>query len=440
MKRLLRLAAAVLAIGGMVLVVVGVLLARRLDTPEFRKELLGRVKTALGTDVRVRRMELSLLSGVDLEGVGIANPAPFSGDLLTADAFVFRYRLMPLLLGRIAVDRLSLRRPVLTLVMDSRGGYNFERLASPSPPSPGVPRGTSLPFAIELSRLSVEGGRLSVTDARKVTLLAVDGMDLASSLRVPVGGAEGRGDAAIARVVLGSGVAVTEIRAPLQVTAGIATIAPLRARLAGGDVAGQLRLNAARARFTAEIELRGVDVKALAQEAHSAAGFGGSLGAKASVEGSGGVATLKGRGSAQIDRCRVEESKLFGLIATALQVPGLNHPDLDECRVEFTLGSGHLQTPVFRAKGPMLALTGKGTVDLVTSGLDYQMTLALASQLLDRLPVQELRAAFRDRGDGVGALDFNVSGTTTDPKTDLAARLGKAAVGSKVQKLFKKIL
>ena len=66
------------------------MLVRRLDTPEFRKELLARVELALGTKVRVAKMDLALLSGVELEGVRIANPPPFSGDLLTAETFSFR--------------------------------------------------------------------------------------------------------------------------------------------------------------------------------------------------------------------------------------------------------------------------------------------------------------------------------------------------------------
>ena len=440
MKRLLPRAAALLAVGSIALFAVLVVVSRRLDTPEFRTALLGRVKTALGTDVRVRKMDVSLLSGVQLEGVGISNPAPFQGDILTADEFVFRYRLLPLLAGRIAVDRVALRRPVMTIAVDSHGVYNFERLGSDSGSAPsGAYRGAALPFALELSRLSVDDGRVSFRDARRATLLTMEGMDLASSLDLLSGGATGRGKVAIARLVLASGVAVTELRAPLEISGGRATLAPVGGRLAGGEVTGRVVVNLASARFTSEIELRNVDLKALAGEARSRPGFSGRLGAKAKVEGSGGVATLKGGGTAQVERCRVEESRLFALIAAAVQVPELNHPDLDECRVEFTLGGGFLRTPVLRAKGPSLALSGRGSVSLVTANLDYQMTLALASKLLDRIRVNELRAAFRDRGDGFSTLDFNVSGTTSEPKTDLAARLAKAAVGSKLWRLFDRV-
>jgi len=68
------------------------------------------------------------------------------------------------------------------------------------------------------------------------------------------------------------------------------------------------------------------------------------------------------------------------------------------------------------------------------------LTLALGQKLLDRIPVRELRAAFRDRGDGFGVLDFKVTGTTAAPRTDLTARLGKAAAGEAAESGLQKLL
>jgi hypothetical protein len=56
--------------------------------------------------------------------------------------------------------------------------------------------------------------------------------------------------------------------------------------------------------------------------------------------------------------------------------------------------------------------------------------------------VKELRAAFKDRGDGFSAIDFKVTGTSTAPQTDLASKIGKAAateaVKGEVDKLLRK--
>ena len=102
----------------------------------------------MGADVRVKEMDISLLSGVTLRGIVVANPAPFPGDLLAAEAFVLRYRLRPLLAGRVEVERLSLEKPALALAMDARGAFNYEKLggaASRPPPLPPRPPGPSCP-------------------------------------------------------------------------------------------------------------------------------------------------------------------------------------------------------------------------------------------------------------------------------------------------------
>jgi hypothetical protein len=53
--------------------------------------------------------------------------------------------------------------------------------------------------------------------------------------------------------------------------------------------------------------------------------------------------------------------------------------------------------------------------------------------------VKELKAAFKERGDGFSAVDFKVTGTSAAPKTDLASRVGKAAATEAAVSGLKKI-
>jgi hypothetical protein len=439
-RKVLLVGAAVLAVLALVLVVVAALALRRLDTPAFRKAVLDRATTALGAEVGVKEMEVSVLSGVRLSGVEIANPAPFKGRLLTADEFVFRYRLLPLLLGRFEVNRLSLKAPALSLAMDAQGGFNYERLGGRRTAASSAPRPAALPVRISISRLAVENGRVTVVDAARANLVALDGLGFESSFAVGPQGASGKGEARIARLALASGVAATSLRAPLEIAGGVVNIAPLRADLAGGDVKGTIVMRLGDARVVTDLELSGVETKKLAEQAGARTGIVGELRAKAHVEGSGGVETLKGKGDASIDDCRIEQSQLFALLASALRLPELLSPDLSECRAEFTLGGGRVTTPVVRMIGPAVQLDGHGSVSLRTDALDYDMTLALATAVLERLPAKELRAAFRDRGDGFGTLDFRVTGTTASPQTDLVPRIAAAAAGQAAKNKVKKLL
>src|SRR4029450_10080303 len=98
-----------------------------------------------------------------------------------------------------------------------------------------------------------------------------------------------------------------------------------------------------------------------------------------------------------------------------------------ECPLEFPIGGNRVQTPVLSLKGKALQMTGRGAMSLATSALDYDMDLALSQALVERIGVKELRAAFKDRGDGFSTIAFKVTGTSERPQTDLASRIGKAA-------------
>src|SRR5262245_51318851 len=432
-KAFLVTASCVAALALLVVLLAGIAL-RRMDSPAFRQALLDRVAASLGVAVRAKEVEVDVLSGIRLRGVEIANPAPFKGNLVAADEFVFRYRLLPLVFGRFEVNRLSLGAPALVLAMDSNGGCDYARLAMHQTSS------TTVPLRVSISKLAVDDARITVADAARATLLAVEDLDFDSSFEVGPEGALGKGELRAARLALASGVAATSLKAPLEIARGVVKVAPLRASLAGGDVKGAMTVRLADVRAIADLELEGVDVQKLAAEARSRSGIVGRLNAKASVEGSGGVESLKGQGNAAIDSCRVEQSRLFSLMASALRLPELLNPNLSECRVEFTLGGGRVTTPVVRLKGPTLQLDGRGTVTLRSDALDYDMTLALSNPVLDRLPAKELKAAFKDRGDGFGSIAFHVSGTTASPQTDLLTRVGAAAAAEAAKGKVRKIL
>jgi hypothetical protein len=180
-------------------------------------------------------------------------------------------------------------------------------------------------------------------------------------------------------------------------------------------------------RFAANLEVKGAQVKTLLEEAKSKASVTGRLMAKASFEGSGGLPTLKGKGRAEIADCKVANARTLAVVAAALRLPELANPDLDQCLVEFSMAGSRVQTPVVRLTGKQIQITGHGMTNLDTSTLDYDMNLALGKELMNKITVRELRAAFRDRGDGFSTVDFKVTGTTVAPQTDLASRVGKAA-------------
>jgi hypothetical protein len=412
---------------------------RSLDTPEFKEAMLDRASAAVGARVQARKVVVTVLRGVTAEGVTIANPPPFKGSLVSADALVLRYDLSSLLRGRLEFAKLSVEKPALDLAMDQRGVFNYERLGG-SRTTPPTPSAGAFPIELAISKLSLNGTRIVVRDPR-AALMKVEGAELDSSVRLARASVEGEGKLRIALVNLADTFFVREVSAPLQASNGSLKLAPVRATLAGGDMGGDVEARLQKGfRFVAKMTVKGAQLQKLLEEARAVQRMSGTVVGDATVEGTGGLAALKGKGQIHVDDCRVTQAPLMTLLSTALRVPELARPDFDECRTTFTIGQGRLVTPSLSLKGPSLQLTGNGVTNLSSLAIDYDMTLALSQALAGRIPAQELRAAFRDRGDGFVTIDFKVTGTTTAPKSDLAMRVGRAAAETGLKKLLRRKL
>jgi uncharacterized protein involved in outer membrane biogenesis len=120
--------AVVLALGGVaVLAVLNVnFLVRR------NKDLLiARVEQALGRKITVDEIEVKFWPvGAGLINFAMADDPTFSRDaLLRAKYFRVDLRLLPLLIGQFRLKRTVLESPLITIVRDARGRYNFARNA-----------------------------------------------------------------------------------------------------------------------------------------------------------------------------------------------------------------------------------------------------------------------------------------------------------------------
>jgi hypothetical protein len=443
-KRRLLLVAGVI---GLLLVVGGLLAFRTLRAwsgPELERQLLAQAKSALGTDVRVQKMQVSLLRGFELRGVTVANPAPFSGELGSAERVSLGYDLWPLLRGQLKVDELSATKPVIRLRADARGGYNYERLKvyagdggkSEARPSsiPGVVR------AVVIDRLAMGDAELSLSEGKTV-FLRIEDADFESRLTFEGHERVGQGKAHIATLALADSLFLRDISSPLTLSKENLRLEPVSARLSDGRVEGKIRLDLEPAlRWLLDVRVKGASMPTLLKEAGLRPTVLGSLQASAAISGSGGAATARGKATAAVEDCKLKDQAVLTLVAAALQLPELADPSFEDCRAEFDLGSGVARTPVLSLKGRTLELTGKGTYGLVSSALDYDLTLALSPELLAKIPGNTTRAAFKKRADGFGTLDFGVTGTANAPQVDLVARLGASLAKEAAKEGLRKFL
>jgi uncharacterized protein involved in outer membrane biogenesis len=123
-KRIIR--AVLLALSGLLILVVlnvNILVRRNKDF------LVGRVEQVLGRTITADKIEVTLSPvGARLVNFAVADDPAFSADaFLRAKDVQVNLRLLPLLIGQFRPKKMVLESPLITVVRDVRGRYNFAR-------------------------------------------------------------------------------------------------------------------------------------------------------------------------------------------------------------------------------------------------------------------------------------------------------------------------
>jgi AsmA protein len=140
MKRVLKMVGIVVV----VLIVIVIALPFLINVNTFRPKLEGDLSTALGRDVKVGNLSLSLLSGsVAAEKLSIADDPAFSkAPFVQAKSLKVGVELLPLILSKqIQVTHLTLDEPEIVLLKSSAGKWNFSSLGKNAhgAAAPGAP-------------------------------------------------------------------------------------------------------------------------------------------------------------------------------------------------------------------------------------------------------------------------------------------------------------
>ena len=167
--RKLGIALAVLV--ALLVVAAGVIL-HSFDAERQRGILCSRLAAALGRNVKLGHLGLSLFPpSLQVRDAEIAEALGFKDPVFsTAKSFRMGVRLIPLLHGRVEVPSIVLERPLIHLVKNAKGEWNFESLgARPTGAQAGQaapPAGASLP-PLEIEEIRLKDGTITVDDFQK---------------------------------------------------------------------------------------------------------------------------------------------------------------------------------------------------------------------------------------------------------------------------------
>ena len=133
MKRILKILAIIVG----VLIVIVIALPFFIDANTFRPKLESELTDALGRQVKVGNLSLSLLSGgVSADNISIADDPQFSkSPFVQAKSLKVGVEMMPLIFSKtLNVTELTLNQPEISLVKSENGEkWNFSSLGSKNP-------------------------------------------------------------------------------------------------------------------------------------------------------------------------------------------------------------------------------------------------------------------------------------------------------------------
>jgi AsmA protein len=153
-----------------VLLLVAIALPFLINVNSFRPKLESALTEALGREVKVGNLSLSILSGsVSAGDLSIADDPAYSKDpFIRAKSLKVGVEVMPLIFSKaLHVTDITLDRPEIALLRDASGKWNFSSLGSKSEAAakPAPASGPSSTPDLSVSKLDVKDGRLSVNRA-----------------------------------------------------------------------------------------------------------------------------------------------------------------------------------------------------------------------------------------------------------------------------------
>ena len=160
----------VIAIAFLVLIAAIVALPFIVDVNQFKPELESRLSTALGREIKLGRLKLSVLSGsLVVDDISIADNSAFSPlPFVSAKSLKVAVELKPLIFSKsLRISGIRLEHPSIALIRSAAGTWNFSDLGSTKPagttPKPNPSQSGSFSGnSILIRQLEIEGGWVAI--------------------------------------------------------------------------------------------------------------------------------------------------------------------------------------------------------------------------------------------------------------------------------------
>jgi hypothetical protein len=430
-----------------------------------RTRLESALKHELGVPVQFGRVHYTLwggLSGRDVQcEFGPMGTQGGESSTLVIPAVSASVGWLPLLSGRVVVEKLVFKAPVLTWIQGEDGMWNPvppkapgpkpppEAKTSPSPeglPQPqGAPKphkkkrehGGGLDFAI--ASIKVENATLRFIDHQGRPTVIFEGANV--YLRDPE---KPEGTVAVAKTTLREGLVVDRFAAPFSFRQGGVALAPIDAHVAQGTIRGSAIVLPTQElpTFTLDLLFDGISLNELLTqfgEDDTAQRASGTLQGSLDLYGSvGQKKSIHGVGQLQLRNSRVEQVGILEAIGKILQIEELREMQLHNAQLDVRAAEGKVFVDSLVVESANMRLSANGTSEW-DGKLNLAAQLAISPKVSRQLPGW-MDAGFQPvPGGNFREIAFNIKGTISHPSTDLLPVLMGQKYGTQFLNLWQSL-
>ncbi len=429
----------------------GFLLSRDWDSPALGRAVLSQVTASTGIQIAAEGFKLNLLKGLVLDEV--TGTVTGDGGTLTfaVSQLVFEHRIMPLLSGTVAIDRVLVGSPTLEF---REAVYPVGAASAPAPPEPAddspatgkeaplgtgvttsAESGTAAGLALDVKLVRIEQGALVARNTDGNETMRVDGLDFEMTdlrldpNRAALAALSARGVLSITAIEADTAV-VRDARGSFELADAHLTVPELQFSLPSGRVTANTDVDFNHAPFTFALDATSQHDLNLMLETP---GGLGPASARFAAEGVGSdVALLQASGDVELAPGQFPASPVLVQIDDALGKPVLANASYEATTLSFRLRDNRLTLEPFRLTTPSARLDVTGELDLA-GPLDFSIALATPREGLN---VEGTSAAVLDvlaDNEGWVPVPFRISGTLEEPRArpDVGTLASMAASGAK---------
>lgn len=477
MKKVSKAILIVLTVVGALAVALVVGLNFYVQSPGAQARIQEELSKALRLPLKITKSSVTPWSDLKITGISIP-----SGDanFLEATSFNAHYRLWPLLEGKLVITEMRVDSPKIIWVQNAGGKWALpepeeaaevskEASKTAHTPDPGAP--TEAPskektpktvksdksdrsdkaepkkknFDVIINRFDIKDGSFQMLDSDHKPVATFTGVNM---VYTKLTAEMLEGTAAIAKAVWNDGYTLENIKTPFSYqTANQEMWLPeFTATLAGGALRGNYRSHAGpkHTPFNATLEFDGVKLDPLVVQSGGEAGQAtGVLRGKLEFHGeTDRMDKVEGEGSLHIRDGRFRQLELFQTIARILDITELADLHIADGQADFHVAGDKIMVDLVDLQAQNLALMAKnGTLrpdknDKKVRKIALDARLSVDDAIVARLPGKIPESFTPDAQPGRHGIDFNVSGTTSNPKTNLGDKLIATTINGQFNNLL----